>query len=191
MHTPFNSSADYGQLLTIARASIANALGHPYPSDESFPFLAEKGACFVTLTYQQALRGCIGTIEAWRPLLEDVKENALAAAFHDPRFQPLTRSELHTINIEVSLLSPKTPILFTNEADLLDQLRPGTDGVVIEFGYFRGTFLPQVWEQLPSPPEFMQHLKHKAGLPPDFWSDNMEIYRYEVSKLSEIDLYGE
>jgi len=175
-------------LLPIARASIADALGTKLIVNEDAIWLQDKAACFVTLTQHDELRGCIGTLEAHRSLLEDVKANAISAAFHDPRFSPLKRKELDYTEIEVSLLSPTQPLGFADEQDALAQLRPGIDGVVFEFGRYRSTFLPQVWEQLPDTKEFMAHLKHKAGLQPDFWADQVRLYRYTVSKWKERDL---
>ncbi len=175
-------------LLPIARACIARALGRSHAADEAAPWLHEPGACFVTLTQQGALRGCIGSLEAHRSLLADVKANALAAAFQDPRFSPLAVRELDQTEIEVSLLSSMQAMAFASEGDALAQLQPGTDGVVFEFGRYRSTFLPQVWEQLPTAREFIAHLKYKAGLPPDFWAQGIRLQRYTVSKWKEADL---
>jgi AmmeMemoRadiSam system protein A len=179
-------------LLAIARAEIYDALGRQCESvDETQPWLHDKGASFVTLTMNQHLRGCIGSLEAHRPLLLDVKANAYAAAFRDPRFSPLTIAELDTTEIEISLLSPQQPIYFKEEADALAQLRPQIDGVVFKYGHYRSTFLPQVWEQLTDATTFMAHLKHKAGLHPEFWHDDVELYRYTVTKFKEKDLLAE
>lgn len=175
-------------LLPIARASIARALGRGHAASEAASWLHAPGACFVTLTQQDELRGCIGTLEAHRPLLTDVKANAVAAAFHDPRFAPLTERELDHTEIEVSLLSPMQALTYASEAEALAQLRPGIDGVVFEFGTRRSTFLPQVWEQLPDVDVFMAHLKHKAGLPASFWADGVRLQRYTVAKWKESDL---
>ncbi len=174
-------------LLAIARASIAEALGMTYPAAENAPWLQKKAACFVTLTRHGQLRGCMGTLEAHRSLLQDVKHNARAAAFQDPRFPALTADELETTEIEVSLLSAMQPLQFSSEQQALAQLRPGIDGVVFEAGAYRSTFLPQVWEQLPIPRDFMAHLKQKAGLPADYWSDEVKLYRYSVTKWKESD----
>lgn len=179
-------------LLPIARNAIASNLGRKSDSvDETSPWLHDKGASFVTLTMHQHLRGCIGSLEAHRPLLMDVKANAYAAAFRDPRFSPLTVSELDATEIEISLLSPQQPISFKDEADALAQLIPQVDGIVFQYGHRRSTFLPQVWEQLTDPTTFMAHLKHKAGLHPDFWHDDVELYRYTVTKFKEKDLQPE
>ena len=188
-----NSPGNPGQvLIPIARAAISSAFGKSYSETaEDFPWLHEKGASFVTLTQNQKLRGCIGTLEAHRPLLIDVKANAQAAAFRDPRFSPLTEKELGHTKIEISLLSAMQAIKFSGERDALAQLLPGIDGIVFEFGRYRSTFLPQVWEQLPDADVFMAHLKHKAGLQPEFWDDEVKLYRYTVSKWKEKDITGE
>lgn len=172
-------------LLPIARAAIASALDVPRTADESAPWLAEHGACFVTLTQNGALRGCIGSLQAHRPLLDDVKSNAISAAFHDPRFLPLCAEELDITRVELSLLSPTEAIAFRNEEHALAQLRPHVDGVLFEFRHYRSTFLPQVWEQLPQPEQFMAHLKRKAGLPDHFWADEIRLSRYTVTKWCE------
>lgn len=179
-------SMDRGDvLLTIARAELSRAFGIMLEVDESPSWLQETGATFVTLTQHGELRGCIGTLEAYRPLLQDVKANALAAAFHDPRFTPMREDELPHTALEVSLLAPPQAMTFRDEQDALSQLRPGVDGLVLQFGHFRSTFLPQVWEQLPKPEQFMAHLKHKAGLPADFWSPDFQLARYTVEKWKE------
>lgn len=172
-------------LLKLARAEIASKLGHPGAASTQSDWLAEPGATFVTLTRQGELRGCIGTLEAHRPLGVDVRENAVAAAFRDPRFMPLSRAEFDGIRVEVSLLSPTEPLTVDDEAAALAALRPHVDGVVFEYGHYRSTFLPQVWEQLPEPAEFLSHLKRKAGLPTDFWAEQVKLSRYTVSKWKE------
>ena len=172
-------------LLPIARAAISCALKVPCDADETAPWLAEHGACFVTLTQHGQLRGCIGSLQAHRPLLADVKSNAVSAALRAPRFAPLCPAELGITVIEISLLSPPQPMDFLDEADALAQLRPGVDGVIFEYGAHRSTFLPQVWDQLPQPRQFMAHLKCKAGLPDDFWAKGVKLSRYTVTKLSE------
>jgi AmmeMemoRadiSam system protein A len=172
-------------LLTLARNAIAQSFGQPAQSVAQPDWLDEPGATFVTLTQQANLRGCIGSLEAHRPLGMDVQQNALAAAFRDPRFPPLSESELAGTRIEVSLLSPQQLMQFSDEADALAQLRPNVDGVVLQCDHYRSTFLPQVWEQLPTPREFMAHLKRKAGLPADFWSTQVKLYRYTVEKWKE------
>ena len=172
-------------LLPIARAAIARELGQQTTAAEDAEWLREPGATFVTLKQREQLRGCIGSLQARRPLLEDVKSNAVAAALRDPRFPALRAEELDATRIEVSLLSKQQPIAFQDEAHALAQLRPGVDGIVFEYGYHHSTFLPQVWEDLPDAAEFMAHLKHKAGLPPDFWEPGVKLARYTVSKWTE------
>lgn len=172
-------------LLDLARNAIAEALGAPPRPLPQADWLQEYGATFVTLTRCGQLRGCIGSLQAHRPLVEDVCRNACAAAFQDPRFAPLGRDELESVCCEVSLLSPAEPIAFKDEKDALAQLRPGMDGVILEYGRHRSTFLPQVWEQLPDPCQFMVHLKRKAGLPDDFWNDDIRLSRYTVTKWCE------
>ncbi|HEC18430.1 MAG TPA: AmmeMemoRadiSam system protein A [Gammaproteobacteria bacterium] len=171
----------------IARESIAYGLQHgrPLPVEvERFPRpLREPGASFVTLNKHGELRGCIGSLEAQRPLVEDVAHNAFAAAFSDPRFPPVTAQELPALEDHISVLSPATPMTFTSEADLLRQIRPGIDGLVLEDGWHRGTFLPSVWESLPDKEQFLQHLKMKAGLPPDYWSDTLRVSRYTTESF--------
>ena len=149
------------------------------------PELDRPGACFVTLSQEGKLRGCIGSLEAWRALREDVRANARAAAFSDPRFPPLAQDELARIRVEVSLLTPPQPLSFAGEEEALRQLRPGVDGVVLEQGSHRSTFLPQVWESLPDPRQFLAQLKIKAGLPPDFRSKDLRLSRYQVQKWKE------
>jgi AmmeMemoRadiSam system protein B/AmmeMemoRadiSam system protein A len=172
-------------LLKLARAEIGSMLGHRIPPPAPAGWLDEPGASFVTLTRQGELRGCIGTLEAHRPLGVDVRENAVAAAFRDPRFMPLSRAEFEDIRVEVSLLSPTEALAVNDEASALAALRPNTDGVVFEYGHYRSTFLPQVWEQLPEPAEFLAHLKRKAGLATDFWAEGVRLSRYTVSKWKE------
>jgi AmmeMemoRadiSam system protein A len=176
----------YGRvLLPIARAAISRALDVPRAADETAPWLAEHGACFVTLTQDGELRGCIGTLEAHRPLLADVKSNAVYAALNDPRFMPLSVEELDITTVEISLLSPTTAMDVRDEADALAQMRPNVDGIVFEFGSYRSTFLPQVWEDLAQPRQFLAMLRRKAGLPDDFWAEGVKLSRYTVTKWSE------
>ncbi|GAB4166448.1 MAG: hypothetical protein OHK0026_17040 [Rhodocyclaceae bacterium] len=179
-------SADLGEaLLVAARAAIGERFGIAEPAPAELPRLREPGASFVTLTEDGELRGCIGSLEAVRPLIEDVRSNAVAAAFRDPRFPPLRREEFDRVRVEVSVLAPAEPMSFRDEADALSQLRPGQDGVILACGHARATFLPQVWESLPGPRDFLAHLKRKAGLPADFWSDGIRLARYRVTKWKE------
>jgi AmmeMemoRadiSam system protein A len=172
-------------LLALARAAIAGALGGKAQADVSAPWLREPGASFITLTQGGELRGCIGSLEARRPLLEDVAANARAAAFHDPRFRPLDADELGRTRVEVSLLSPLEPFPARSEDEALTQVRPHVDGLVLDWRGQSATFLPQVWDDLPNPRDFFAHLKLKAGLAPDFWADDLRLFRYHVTKWSE------
>jgi AmmeMemoRadiSam system protein A len=175
-------------LLALARATIASALGQEAHADQSAPWLRAHGACFVTLTRDGSLRGCIGGLEARRPLLEEFTAFARAAAFNDPRFPPVSASELESIRIEVSLLTPLEALPARSETEALDLVRPHVDGVVLEWRRHRGTFLPQVWEQLPIPADFFENLKLKNGLPRDFWSEEIRLFRYQVLKWSETEI---
>jgi AmmeMemoRadiSam system protein A len=174
-------------LLKLARASLHEALGMTPAGVVMEDWLYEPGASFVTLTQQGKLRGCIGTLEAHRPLAEDVCANARAAALRDPRFAPLAPHELTHTRIEVSLLSDMEPVVCEDEADLCARLRPHVDGVALRYGARRGTFLPQVWQHLPEPKDFVRELKHKAGLAAGCWSDEIKVYRYRVTKWREIE----
>lgn len=179
---------DQGQtLLHLARAAIAGKLGFLSPDLPRTGWLETPGATFVTLTLHGQLRGCIGSLEAHRPLIEDVCHNAVAAAFQDPRFDPLSKEEFANVLIDVSLLSRPEPIRFSSEQDALAQLHPGKDGVILAYDSQRATFLPQVWAQLPDPQVFIAHLKKKAGLTEDFWSKDIKLSRYTVEKWQEGD----
>ena len=197
---------DAGSVLcAIARRAIAARLGmsDPHfdtPAASSRPhaggttdlgyenedqWLDNRGATFVTLTKHGALRGCIGSLSAHRPLRADVAANAVSAALHDPRFPPLTHAELAETHIEVSILSAPEPLPFANHADAVARLRPRVDGVILEYGSHRGTFLPQVWEQLPHAGDFLTHLVRKAGLPAGWWDDSARLSRYTVTAFEE------
>jgi uncharacterized protein len=174
-------------LLGVAAGSIEHGLNQgsplePDPHDYPVALQAER-ASFVTLHIAGALRGCIGVLDAVRPLVLDVAHNAFAAAFQDPRFPPLTRAELPHLEIHISILTPPQPMRFSSEADLLGQIRPGIDGLILEDRGRRGTFLPSVWEQLPDPAEFLEHLRHKAGLPWGHWSDTLAVSRYTAESF--------
>jgi AmmeMemoRadiSam system protein A len=189
MTEPHNETWNAGRgrvLLRIARESLVEALGIGMAADYREAWLQEPGATFVTLTRWEELRGCVGSVRAYRPLFDDVWLNARASAFHDTRFPPVERDELSEIAIEVSLLSPPELLpSFAREEDAIAVLRPRVDGVILESGPHRATFLPQVWEQLPDPTEFLAHLKRKAGVAPDFWSPEIELQRYSVMKWVE------
>lgn len=175
-------------LVPLARAAIALELGRTHPAREDAGWLREPGACFVSLHQAEKLRGCVGSLMPQRPLAEDVKANAVAAAFRDPRFKPLSHEEFDLVEVEVSVLSTIEPLAFRDEEDVLARLRPAVDGLIFEYGYHRSTFLPQVWESLREPREFLASLKHKAGLPPDFWNAQVKLSRYTVTKWRESDL---
>lgn len=172
-------------LLAIARNAIEKQFGRNAHTAIPHPALANPAATFVTLTQDGALRGCIGSLEAYRPLAQDVAENAIAAAFRDPRFSPLGEDELKLTRVEVSLLEKPEPLDFKDEADALAQLRPGIDGLILTHGNRRATFLPQVWESLQEPQRFMSQLKLKAGLPAYFWDEDIALARYGVQKWKE------
>ncbi len=174
-------------LISHARAAISSQFGLHFSVSDQAAFLQQPGATFVTLKQNGQLRGCIGSLSVHRSLIDDVSANARAAAFKDPRFQPLRFEELSSVRVEVSLLSALQPMTFTGESDALSQLHPGIDGIVLECGRNRGTFLPQVWESLPEPRSFLTELKRKAGLAPDFWDAGLRLSRYTVAKWAEPD----
>ncbi len=159
-----------GDALNVDLKAVPDSLLHP-------------GASFVTLNLRGQLRGCIGHLEATQALLQDVVENASLAAFSDPRFPPLTREEFEAVEISLSILSAPEPLLFDSEDDLLTKIWPGIDGLVLKEGAFQGTFLPSVWESLPKPLDFLCHLKQKAGLSADYWSDSIQILRYTTQLI--------
>jgi AmmeMemoRadiSam system protein A len=177
------------ELLALARQSVQQGLRLHKPlhiNSQDYPApLTERGACFVTLTIDHQLRGCIGSLEARRPLVEDVCENAFAAAFRDPRFPPLSPSELDLVHIEISVLTPLQEMFFSSEEDLLAQLEPYKDGLLLEENSHRATFLPLVWEQLADKTVFLSHLKRKAGLPATYWSNTLRCYRYHSVVFEE------
>jgi AmmeMemoRadiSam system protein A len=174
-------------LIAIARGSIAAALGKGSVPVVDAQWLRERAATFVTLYAAGELRGCIGSIDARRALSEDVAANAQGAAFRDPRFPPVTAELLDALAIEVSLLSPRTPLAVASEAEALAALRPGMDGVYLEYSQARATYLPQVWESIPDPLVFLSELRRKAGLDPRFWHRDLKLSRYGVTKFRESD----
>jgi len=176
-----------GALLSRARNAIADALSLPLRHEPPHPALRAPGATFVTLRQRGQLRGCIGTLTALRPLADDVRTQALCAAFRDSRFTPLKREEFDELEIEVSLLEPALPMAVRSEADACTQLRPGIDGVILEWRGARATLLPQVWQRLPEPRSFLVALKHKAGLDADFWASDLTLSRYRVRHFSEAE----
>ncbi len=184
---------DHGNLLlALARYSIAQKLGLtakvPEPDLSEIPdtLLTEKRGVFVTLHKNGQLRGCIGNIAPEKSVLEGVKENAVSAAFKDSRFPPLTKEELAQIDIEVSLLTPPEQMQFSHTREMLDQLTPFEDGVIVEKDHRRATFLPQVWEQLPAREAFLSHLCLKAGCDPNAWqTGDLNLYTYQVHSFAE------
>lgn len=187
------SGEDKKTLLKVARDAIeAKAKDEALPtlSVDSFPPpLREKGASFVTLKKQGALRGCVGTLEAEQPLVKDVQERAVAAAFHDFRFPPLKAEELSQITIEVSCLTEPQPLEYKTADELIHKLEPGVDGVVLSDGYHKATFLPQVWETLPGVEEFLNRLCFKMGVKPTLWREKeLDVKTYRVIKIKEGEL---
>jgi len=174
-------------LLEVATDAIDHQLTHrqPLPIEAAkydVPLQAQR-ATFVTLHLHRQLRGCIGILEAHQPLISDVAYNAQAAAFQDPRFTPVSALEAGSLDIHISVLSPAEEICFSSEHQLISQLQSGVDGLILEEGSHRGTFLPSVWEQLPSPQAFLRHLKQKAQLPADYWSETLRVYRYTTESF--------
>ena len=182
------SDAQRQTMLETAAASIQHGLAYDEPlaveSKACAPALREKGATFVTLRLGGELQGCIGTLQAVRPLIADVAHNAYAAAFQDPRGGVLTDADLPRLEISISILSASEPLRFSSEEDLLSQIRPGVDGLILREGANRGTLLPSVWEALPDAKTFLRHLKLKAGLPGDYWSPTVNVARYTTEYFS-------
>ena len=181
------STDDSRTLLSTAKQSIEYGLQHkaamPVNLNDYSELLQSQAACFVTLNLNQQLRGCIGTLEAYRALITDVSEHAFDAAFRDPRFSPLTAQELPLLEIHISILTPSEVMNISSEQDLIDQLQPGIDGLIIDDGIHRATFLPSVWEQLPEAKDFLNHLKRKAGMDANHWSDSIKASRYTTISI--------
>lgn len=177
-------------LLRLAREAmeygVRGKILPPLDKESLTPRLLAEGASFVTLTINHELRGCVGTLEAHQPLAEDVREQAIAAALRDPRFPPVDASELNRIRVEVSRLSAPQPLEYTSSADLPARLNPHVDGVILKDGRHRATFLPQVWEQIPDPVNFLNHLCAKMGVPKNLWRDKkLQVYIYQVEEFHE------
>jgi AmmeMemoRadiSam system protein A len=174
-------------LLEVAQASIEHGLrlGRALPVDPAcYPeALREPRATFVTLHLEGRLRGCVGSLEAQRPLVADVAESAWSAAFRDPRFDPLDRAELRGLAISISVLGPLEPLAVASEQELVARLRPGVDGLLLRQGRLRGTLLPAVWRHVADAREFVREVKRKAGLPEDHWSEELEALRYTVESI--------
>jgi AmmeMemoRadiSam system protein A len=184
------SNSERKILLNIARTAIENAVTGKsveiVTKKEYTPILNENGASFVTLTIGGKLRGCIGTLEAYQPLASDVAEHAVAAAFNDFRFPPLSQDELDDIEIEISYLSNPEKLEYKDAEDLIRKIRPGVDGVVLKDGLQKATFLPQVWEKLPNPRDFLDHLCYKMNQIPETWRyKNLDVALYQVETFHE------
>jgi AmmeMemoRadiSam system protein A len=184
------TDTDRSYLLSLARQSIVNSVnGSSLPTlDHNLlsSLLQEQGACFVTLTYKGNLRGCVGALEPYQSLAEDVREHAIAAAFQDYRFPPVQAKEIKDIEIEISYLTRPKILKYENPAELPKILRPSIDGVVIRDGMRRATFLPQVWEKIPDPEEFLEQLCMKMGSPPDLWRrKKLDVLTYQVEEFHE------
>ena len=172
-------------LLTLARKAIKAHLDEEdFNPGNVLPEFCKKGCCFVTLSLDGELRGCIGNLEAFEPLYKNIISNAVNAAFNDNRFNSLSYAEFHKVKIEISVLSPPERLFYLNSDDLLSNLSSDM-GVILKKGYHQSTFLPQVWEVIPDKVEFLENLCLKAGLAPIAWMDNAEIYIYKVTKFSE------
>ena len=174
-------------LKELAKKSIRYGLKNKQPLPLDLSALDDEFtipcATFVTLHKHGQLRGCIGMLEASRPLAEDIAHNSYAAAFSDPRFPPVTEEELADLSIHISILHPAERIYCSSEAELLTVLRPNIDGLTLEDGIHRATFLPSVWESLPDPADFVHNLKIKAGLKEHYWSDTLRAYRYTTESF--------
>ncbi len=178
------------RIVQIARQAIKDELTGQNTIDKEalireFPELAKNGAAFVTLTEHNALRGCIGSIVAHQPLIDDIIHNAKSAAFSDPRFTPLRPEEFDKLEIEVSILSEPKPLAYTDTEDLRAKIRPGIDGVILRLGGHQATYLPSVWEQLPNFDTFFMTLCQKAGLPANCLDAHPDIYVYQAEKITD------
>jgi AmmeMemoRadiSam system protein A len=177
-------------LLEVARKTIEQELFKDKTISQgdglASPKFSERRGTFVTLTINDNLRGCIGHIIPQETLLEGIKENAINAAFKDPRFNPLSKKEWDNVKVEISILTDPKPLEYSDADDLLKKIRPDVDGVIIKKGYSQATFLPQVWEQLPDKKEFFTHLCLKAGMDGNEWKKGkLEVYTYQVQAFEE------
>jgi len=176
---------DGARLVAIARSAMGAELGEGASPPLDEPWLQMPAATFVTLRNAGDLRGCIGSIDARRPLGEDVACNACAAAFRDSRFPPVARHELPKLQVEVSVLSQRSPFAVASESEALERIRPGVDGIYLEYGDAHATFLPQVWEHITEPLRFLSELRRKAELPERFWHPDLRLSRYTVEKYGD------
>jgi uncharacterized protein len=186
---PLNAK-DKSDLLVVARQAVQHAVERTNPPDLALSHYSEAlqvvGASFVTLTQAGQLRGCIGTIEAYQPLVQDVCEHAASAALEDYRFYPVQPADVPFLRIEISRLSPLEKLDYQEPDELITLLRPHRDGVVLRDGFRRATFLPQVWEKIDTVESFLEHLSTKMGAPADYWRrKRLEIFTYQVEKFCE------
>jgi uncharacterized protein len=177
-------------LLKVAREALEHGVTGrslpPLDRNVLTPKLIEQGSSFVTLTINTELRGCIGALEAYQPLVEDVREHAIAAALEDPRFPPVEPAELNRIRLEISRLTAPLPLEYSSAEDLIKKLKPHVDGVILKNGNRRATFLPQVWEKIPDPVEFLEHLCRKMGMKENAWRIlPMDVLVYQVEEFQE------
>ncbi|RME57911.1 MAG: AmmeMemoRadiSam system protein A [Candidatus Dadabacteria bacterium] len=176
-------------LLKTAKDSVEHGVKKGKPLKvkcSSYPTsLQEDGASFVTIKKEGELRGCVGSVVAHRPLIQDVAENAFAAAFKDSRFLPVSKEELPLLSYSISVLTPLKQLKVSSEEELIEKITPGKDGIILIEGPFQGTFLPVMWERLPNPKDFLAHLKIKAGLHPAYWSDTIQVYTFQAEKIGE------
>ena len=179
------AEAEGQALARYARAAIRESLGGPAASKPRGAELDAPGATFVTLHRGERLQGCIGVIEPRRPVADDVRDHAIAAALEDPRALPLSLDEVDDLDVEVSLLTPLERVPADSAEEAAAKLRRGIDGVVFAVGARRATYLPQVWEDVPDPLDFLRKLRAKAGLPADYWSEHVTLYRYQVRKWND------
>ncbi|MBE0669342.1 MAG: AmmeMemoRadiSam system protein A [Anaerolineales bacterium] len=184
------TDAERQTLLRLAREAMECAVRGkslpPLDVHSLAPALNENGASFVTLTIDSELRGCIGALEAHQPLAEDVREHAIAAAMQDPRFPPVRENELNRIKLEVSRLTAPRLLEYSSSDDLLKKLKPHVDGVILKDNFRRATFLPQVWEKIPDPAEFLSHLCQKMGVRANLWRETkLQVYVYQVEEFHE------
>lgn len=183
------SAEEQNDMLHIAANAIRFGLDNHRETHIELSQFPEKlrhnRATFVTLKKADHLRGCIGSLVGYRPLVEDISSNAFSAAFRDPRFDPLTSTELNTLHIHISVLSPPEKLFFDSEQALLEQIQVGVDGIILSDQGHRATFLPSVWENLPSKTLFLSELKRKAGLSSNHWSDTIQIERYSAFSFGD------
>jgi len=186
------TDAEKQTLLQLGREAVEHAVrGKSLPAldlDTLTAALRENGASFVTLTINNELRGCIGALEAYQPLAQDVREHAIAAALEDPRFEPVSESELNRIRIEVSRLTEPQALSYANADELIAKIRPHVDGVILKNSFRKATFLPQVWEKIPEPDEFLGQLCRKMGARSNLWREaTLQVYTYQVEEFHELN----